>query len=238
MNELYSSLLQLQDLDQQIEKAQARVAEFGPRLQELLTPVTALEKDAELARSKLEELRKQQKKLEHGLKQKQDKLRIFTEKAEKSKNLRDEAATRAEIDFIRRAVEAEEAEGEDVTQEVRRADMKLDDLDKAAAKTREDLQPKLQAIETQREEAVTELKILQDKRANAASRIDKASVRLYDRVRSGKRKTAMAPLTADGACGSCYNVLPPQEQSEIRNGSSLRRCEACGVILYPTSDTA
>jgi predicted nucleic acid-binding Zn-ribbon protein len=64
--------------------------------------------------------------------------------------------------------------------------------------------------------------------------MDKNAVRLYERVRSGKRRTPLAPLTPDGACGSCYNVLPMQEQSEIRQGGTLMRCEACGVILYPS----
>jgi predicted nucleic acid-binding Zn-ribbon protein len=39
-------------------------------------------------------------------------------------------------------------------------------------------------------------------------------------------------MTPEGACGHCFNTLPLQEQSEIRSGSTLHRCEACGVILY------
>jgi predicted nucleic acid-binding Zn-ribbon protein len=42
----------------------------------------------------------------------------------------------------------------------------------------------------------------------------------------------LAPLTSEGACGNCFNVLPVQEQTEVRRGESLRRCEGCGVILY------
>jgi predicted nucleic acid-binding Zn-ribbon protein len=57
-------------------------------------------------------------------------------------------------------------------------------------------------------------------------------LRLYERLRMGKASTVLAPLTAEGACGHCFNILPVQEQSEIRNGRVLRRCEACGVILY------
>lgn len=237
MNELYSSLLELQDLDQQIEKAQARVAGFTPKMQELLSPVTGLEKEAQLTRDKLEELRKQQRKLEHGLKNKQDRLRIATEKAQKASK-REDSGMLAEMDFIRRAVEAEQTEANDVDEQVKRHDMKLDDFSKAIAKTRDDLAPRIQEIEAEKSEAESDLKILQDKRANLAGRVDKAAVRLYDRVRAGKRRTALAPLTGDGACGSCFNVLPPQEQSEIRNGTSLRRCEACGVILYPAPEAA
>ena len=110
--------------------------------------------------------------------------------------------------------------------------MRIEELDRNAAKTLEDLAPQVAALESERDSAADDLKILKDKRANAAQHLDKQSLRMYDRVRSGKRKTALAPLTG-GACGSCFNVLPLQEQSEIMTGNSLRRCEACGVILYP-----
>ncbi len=234
MKELYSALLQLQEFDDEIARAQVRLSEFAPQIQELRGPVSGLEKEVELARTRLDELRVQQKKLEQGAENKREKLRVYQERVEKSRSIRDEAATRTEMDLIRRAVEAEIAEAQDTAEQTRRADMKLDDLVKALARAQEDVAPRQQEVEGQRAEAAAALKILQDKRNNAALHLDKAAVRLYERVRSGKRKRALAPLTKDGACGSCYNVLPPQEQSEIRQGTVLRRCEACGVILYPT----
>lgn len=233
MNELYSSLLTLQELDLEIEKAQARVAAFTPRLDELRAPVTAIEREMQQVRDKLEQLRKQQAKLDHGLNNKRERLRIHKEKAEKARKA-DEAELRTEVDFIARAVEAEEAETREVTDQVRRHDMRIEELEKNAARTVEELAPQVEALEAERNSVADELTILQDKRTNAAQHLDKQSLRMYERVRTGKRKLALAPLTTDGACGSCFNVLPPQEQSEIRTGNSLRRCEACGVILYPT----
>lgn len=236
MNELYTSLIELQALDLEIETAEVRLAEFEPRLEEVRTPLRAIDREAGQVGEKLEQLRKQQAKLDHGLNNKRERLRIFMEKAEKQKNTRNEAETQSEVDFIRRAVEAEEVEATNVTDQVRRHDMRLEELQKSAAKTAEDLQPQVTEIESERAQAADQLKILQEKRANAVQHLDKNSVRLYDRVRSGKRKTALAPLTAQGACGNCFNVLPLQEQSEIRSGRSLRRCEGCGIILYPAPE--
>ena len=235
MNELYSSLLELHAIDQEIAAAEANVAAFEPRMAELRAPVDALQRDADDTRAKLEDLRKQQRKLDHGLNNKKDRMRIFSEKAEKALNEREEAAARTELDFIKRAVEAEQVEADDVNEQARRLDMKLDDLERAASKTREDLQPRVDEMEAERKAAQDALAVLQDKRTNQTARMDKNTVRIYDRVRTGKRRGALAPLTEDGACGSCYNVLPPQEQSEIRRGESIRRCEACGVILYAQS---
>jgi predicted nucleic acid-binding Zn-ribbon protein len=233
MNEPYASLLQLQDLDQEIARAQARVEQFSPRLAELRASSMTIERELEQTRSKLEELRTQARKLELGAENKREKLRLYQERVEKARNIRDEAATRTEMDLIRRAVEAEVAESQDTNDQVRRHDMRVDELEKTVAKAREEIRPQEEQIQSEHTEAEQALRILQDKRGNHVLHMDKAAVRLYERVRAGKRKTALAPLTADGACGICYNVLPMQEQSEIRQGKELRRCEACGVILYP-----
>lgn len=238
MNELYSSLMQLQELDLEIESAEARLAGFGPRLEEVRAPIRVIDREAAQITEKLEHLHKQQAKLEHGLNNKRERLRIFMEKAEKQKNTRNEADTQSEVDFIRRAVEAEEVEATSVNDQVRRHDVRLEELQKSAAKTAEELQPQISEIEGEQSAAADQLKILQDKRANTVQHLDKNAVRLYDRVRSGRRKTALAPLTAQGACGNCFNVLPLQEQSEIRSGKALRRCEGCGIILYPAPEAA
>ena len=233
MNEPYASLLQLQELDLEIAKAEASVEHFKPRLEELRAPSSALERELSQTRTKLDELRAQAKKLEQGAENKREKLRMFEERVSKSRSIRDEAATRTEMDLIRRAVEAEVAEGQDTNDQVRRHDMRVDELEKSLGKVRDDIRPQEEQIESERAEAEQQLRILQDKRKNHVLHMDKNAVRLYERVRSGKRKTPLAPLTADGACGSCYNVLPMQEQSEIRQSGILMRCEACGVILYP-----
>jgi predicted nucleic acid-binding Zn-ribbon protein len=233
MNELYSSLLQLQELDQQIATAEAKVEAFTRKFDEARSPVTGLERDIGTATNKLDELRFQQRKLDTGVENKRTKLRQFQERAEK-RAMRNEAGTKAEMDLIRRAVDAEVEEAGDVGEQVKRQDMKLDDLRKALERANEDISPKVAELESERAEAQTELQQLLDKRNAITAPLDKPALRLYERVRLGKKRNALAPMTADGACGSCYNVLPVQEQTEVRNGNGLHRCEACGVILYAT----
>jgi predicted nucleic acid-binding Zn-ribbon protein len=109
--------------------------------------------------------------------------------------------------------------------------MKLEDLDKNASRVETEIAPQLQEIEGERNAIQGELDALQQRRSDQAAKMDKNAVRLYDRVRTGKR-AALAPLTKDGACGSCFNQVPVQEQTEIRLANGIRRCEACGVILY------
>ena len=232
MNELYTSLLQLQEIDQEISQAENRLKALTPRIAETRSPLDAIEQESQGIQTQLDKLRHQVRKLEHGADNKRQRLKAFEEKAQKSRR-HDQATVKAEMDLIRGAVDAEVAELEETNTQMRRADMKLEDLRQKAARVQAEIDPRLQEIESERQSIQAELKALQQKREQHTQRMDKTAVRLYDRVRTGKR-AALAPLTGDGACGSCYNQVPMQEQTEIRSANGIRRCEACGVILYAT----
>ena len=232
MNELYSSLLQLQEIDQEISQAESRLNALTPRITELRSPLNVIEQESSDVRGQLDKLKHHVRKLEHGAENKRGRLKQYEEKAQKSRR-HDEAQVKAETDLIRRAVEAEVAELDETTSQVRRQEMKLEDLQTRAGRVETEIAPHLQEIENERASIQQEIETLQNKRSQHAANMDKAAVRLYDRVRTGKR-AALAPLTQQGACGSCYNQVPMQEQTEIRLANGIRRCEACGVILYAT----
>lgn len=53
----------------------------------------------------------------------------------------------------------------------------------------------------------------------------------YDRIRKSYRNgLAVVPVERD-ACGGCFNSIPPQKQSEIRQRKKVMVCENCGRIL-------
>jgi predicted nucleic acid-binding Zn-ribbon protein len=40
----------------------------------------------------------------------------------------------------------------------------------------------------------------------------------------------VVPVERD-ACGGCFNAVPPQKQSEIRQRKKIMICENCGRVL-------
>lgn len=233
MDDTRSALLELQTMDEAIEEAKRMLAEFEPRLEALEAPVRALEQEIENTRKRLEELRHAARRLEQGAESKRDRLRAYESRMERVRNLREESAARVELDLIRRATEADETEALETMEQATRTDLKLDDLQRQLDKQRGELAPQREEMMQARTDAETQLGVLRDKRENHAVRLDKAALRMYERVRAGRSRTALAPLTSEGACGNCYNILPIQQQSEVRRDNALTRCEACGVILYP-----
>jgi hypothetical protein len=232
MQELHAALLALQELDAEIARAEARVQEFTPRIETLDAPVTTIERELDATRGRLEEMRTEYSRLERNAQQKEERLHAYQEKLTKARTSRDEAAVRAELDLVGSALAADRSDIRHVGEQTTRTDVKADDLQKQLDRARAEIATEREQLIAERDAAQLELDQLRERRENAAVRLDPQSRRLYDRVRGGRSRMVLAPLTEEGACGNCFNVLPVQEQTEVRRGESLRRCEGCGVILY------
>jgi predicted nucleic acid-binding Zn-ribbon protein len=80
--------------------------------------------------------------------------------------------------------------------------------------------------ETQKEE--NELTALADK---AKTGIDERLLVAYTRLR-GNAKNGLAVVTIQrDSCSGCFNQIPPQRQSDIRQRKKIIVCEHCGRIL-------
>jgi uncharacterized protein len=232
MQELHAALLALQELDDQIARAESRVREFSPQLEALDAPVTAAGREVDAVRVRLEELRAEQHRLQRNAQQKEERLAAVQERMTKVRTTREESAVKSETDLVRRALDADRADLQEVSEQATRTDLKLDDMEKQVNRATSEVAARREELLSQQSEAQAELESLRQQRQDAATRVDQPSLRLYDRVRTGKSRRALAALTTEGACGGCFNVLPVQEQSQVRGGKSLHRCELCGIILY------
>jgi uncharacterized protein len=225
-------LMELQDLDREIQAAEARVVAFDPELNELDEPVVGLTREVEALRSRVAEMKETERRLERGANEKRQRMRKYEDRLNLVRTAREEAAVRVELDLVRRAAETDEQEALELLEQITRTEVKLASVEKQLARMRAELEPKRQALLEERANSSHRLAVLRDRRANQALRLDPRVRQTYERVRAGRTNVVLAPLKA-GACGHCYSSIPLQQQSEIQHGSMLFRCEACGVILYP-----
>ena len=232
MEETYEALMELQDLDSQMRQAKERVRRFDPELEELDAPVERAEQEVEAARKRRDELKAELRRLERAAEDKRAQLGKYQDHLDRARNQREEAAAHTEIDLIRKAVEADEDDAMSLMEQLTRMELKLDELEKKLEALRSETAPKREELVAARDEASSQLTILQDQRKNKLVRLTPDAARLYERIAGGKSGIALATLTADGACGHCFSMIPIQEQNEIRRKKALHRCEACGVILF------
>lgn len=232
MDETYETLLKLQQLDDLMAEAHEKVDQFEPQLEAMEAPVLASEGEVDALRQRVDEMKTELRRLERGAEDKTAQLRKYEERLERVRNAREEAAARTEIDLIRRAVDADEDDALDLMDQLKRHELKLDELEKKLAVLRAEVAPRMEELERNRNEARVQLEVLEDKRRNKVVRLNRDAARVYERVRGGRTRVTLASLTPDGACGHCFSMIPIQEQNQIRRREALYRCEACGVILY------
>lgn len=232
MEETYQALLDLQDLDEQMSEARDRVERFEPQLEEIDAPVAAAREQVESIRKRLDEMKAEERRLERSADDKRAQLKKYEARLERVRSQREEAAARTEIDLIQKALDADELDALDLIDQIRRTELKLDEMEKALEEAEQEADPKRKELLEGRDEAESQLRVLADQRENKLVRLTPEAARLYERVKGGKTRVALAQLTKDGACGHCFSVIPIQEQNEIRRRKALHRCEACGVILY------
>ncbi len=65
----------------------------------------------------------------------------------------------------------------------------------------------------------------------AKEKVDSRLLSAYERIRNNYRNgLAIVPVVRE-SCGGCFNVIPPQRQSEIQQRKKIIVCEHCGRIL-------
>lgn len=234
----HTSLKDLQELDQRIAEVRARVEEFDLRMAEAAEPVEALVRETEALRNRLKEMRSDERRLEGAADDKRGRMKRLQDRLNTIRNLREEAALRVETDLVRRALEADEQEALSLLDGIRRAEDQLAELEGRRAEAEAELEPRREELRSEQESSRQELGKLESAREEQTGALGDRERRLYESYRAGGRRVIVAALTADGACGACFSVVPLQLQSEVRVGTALIRCEACGVVLSPPEEGA
>jgi predicted nucleic acid-binding Zn-ribbon protein len=232
------SLKKLQELDLVLEKTRARIIEYEPLIAEVEEPALALERELEATRNRLQEMKKEERRLEGTADDRRARVKKLKERLKSVRNLREEAAVQAESDLLQRSLEAEEQEALSLLDQIRKLEERLTTLEGAQKSARDEVEPRRQELMEAQASAKAELDRLQEERSAYASRVPERDLRSYERIRGGGRNVAVATLTPDGACGNCFGIIPLQVQNEIRSSGVLIPCEACGVLLGPGEEDA
>ena len=226
-----NALKELQRLDGEIRAAEKRSEEFIPQLDQVDGPALQLEAEASATKTRLTEMRLDERRHELSADEKRNRTRILQDRLNQVRNVREEAAVTAELDMVRRTLDAEEQDALTLLDQIRKLELRLDEQEAKLAAARAEVEPRRQELIQGREAVLAEITELKRKREAFAQTMNPRQFALYQGIRGRSGRQAVAELTGDGACGFCFSMMPLQIQNEVRHGRDLVRCEACGVIL-------
>ncbi len=93
-----------------------------------------------------------------------------------------------------------------------------------------DLNHKTSLLDRQLNSSQGKMENLHGLRENTVAQLKKPLYDHYERIRNMRDGRGVVLLTR-GACGGCFQTVPPQQQAEIRSMQDLVICEICGRII-------
>jgi predicted nucleic acid-binding Zn-ribbon protein len=112
----------------------------------------------------------------------------------------------------------------------------LEELSNLMKDRQKDLDLKKEELSTIISESEAEESKLQTERDKAAKKVDERLIKSYTKIRANAKNGLAVVMVKRGACGGCFNTVPPQRQADIREKKKLIVCEHCGRILAGVED--
>jgi predicted nucleic acid-binding Zn-ribbon protein len=225
------SLVKLQDIDSKLDVLRKLRGDLPEEVSDLEDEVVGIEKRATRFQSDLDSV---QDEIESHRLNKKESERLIEKYKEQQMNVRNNR----EYDAISKELELQELEIQLSEKRIREGEFKLKSKQVEIDETNETLGGKKEVLEIKRKEldklvieSQEEEEKLLKQSTKQSKKVEDRLLKAYTKIR-GSAKNGLAIVTVDrGACGGCFNVVPPQRQADIMEKLKIIICEHCGRIL-------
>ncbi len=231
VEEKLSSLVSLQKIESKIDEIQVlkgelpmEVSDLEDEIQGLHARQTRIEEEI----NGIQEFINQKKNL---IKEADGLIKKYEKQSENVKNSREFEAINKEIEMQQLEMKLAEKHIKDANEEIAEKVQGLDKAKKNLGAKEGVLNTKKAELEKIIASTEKEEKHFNKLASEAREKVEERVLLSYDRIRTNYRNgLGVVPVERD-ACGGCFNAIPPQRQSEIRQRKKIIVCENCGRIL-------
>jgi uncharacterized protein len=161
-------------------------------------------------------------------------LKKYEKQSENVKNNREFEAINKEIEMQQLEMKLMDKHAKDALEEIAEKSKALDAAKKAISAKESVLESKKGELEKVIASTDKEEKQYANMIDDARHAVEDRLLLSYTRIRKNFRNgLAVVPVERD-ACGGCFNAVPPQKQSEIKQRKKIMICENCGRIMVDT----
>lgn len=231
VEEKLSALVKLQKIDSKLDEIGILKGELPMEVSDLEDEIQGLHARQTRIEEEINGISDFIEKKKEVIKEAEALIKKYEKQSENVKNNREFEAINKEMEMQNLEIKLAEKHIKDANEEIADKIKVLDIAKKQIANKEGVLNNKkgeLQKIIGDTEIEENEYKnISQDARAA----LDERLLFSYDRIRNNYRNgLAVVPVMRD-SCGGCFNAIPPQKQSEIKQHKKIIVCENCGRIL-------
>ena len=225
------ALYDLQTIHTKIDKIRQVRGELPMEVADLEDDVEGLETRIQKIKSELDDLEDDIVTRKNLIKEAQSNIKKYETQLNEVKNNREYEAISKEIEIQGLDIQVSEKKikeyGYEITTKTGIYEKALADLEGRRA----DLDAKKAELGTITSETEKEENELNSEADKASKNIEERLLIAYNRLR-GNAKNGLAVVTIQrDSCSGCFNQIPPQRQSDIRQRKKIIVCEHCGRIL-------
>jgi predicted nucleic acid-binding Zn-ribbon protein len=231
VEEKLSALVRLQKIDSKLDEIQILKGELPIEVSDLEDEIQGLHARQMRIEEEINGITDFMEKKKEAIKESEALIKKYEKQSENVKNNREFEAINKEMEMQQLEVKLAEKHIKDANEEVGEKAKTLDAAKKQIAAKEGVLNSKKSELEKIIADTEKEETAFKGRSDNARGALDERLLFSYDRIRTNYRNgLGVVPVMRD-SCGGCFNAIPPQKQSEIKQHKKIIVCENCGRIL-------
>jgi predicted nucleic acid-binding Zn-ribbon protein len=231
VEEKLSTLYQLQTIMSEIDKIKTLRGELPLEVQDLEDEIAGLE-------TRLVNYQTEVQDIEGAIAAQNNKITESTGLIEKYKGQLDNVRNNREFDNLSKEIEFQGLEIEFSEKKIReygeainKKKQEIVEISEKIEGRKADLAQKQSELEQIISETKQDEERLREKVKKLEANVEPRLLTAFKRIRKGARNGLAVVCVQRGACGGCFNKIPPQKQLDIKLHKKIIVCEYCGRIM-------
>ena len=230
------ALVSLQTIDSELDEIHKIRGALPGEVRDLEDEIGGYETRIDKFKNELKELEQEIQGNRTGIKDSEKLIKKYEEQQMNVRNNREYDAITKEMELQALEIQIFEKRIKESYQRIDNKKVEISDTEDHKGERLKDLDTKRSELEMISSENATEEEKLLEKRAEAEKGIETRLLASYNKIRTNARNGLAVVNVRRGACGGCFNIVPPQRQADIREKKKLIVCEHCGRILAGVDD--
>ena len=231
VEEKLTALLNLQKIESKLDEIHILKGELPMEVNDLEDEIQGLHARKVRIEEEINGVNEFIEKKKEAIKEAQALVKKYEKQSENVKNNREFEAINKEIEMQQLEVKLCEKHIKDANEEIAEKAESLEKANKAIAAKEGVLTNKKSELEKIIAHNEKDEKHFNKMGAEAREHVDPRLLTSYEKIRRSYRNGLAVVAVERDACGGCFNAIPPQKQSEIRQRKKIMICENCGRIL-------
>lgn len=209
-------------LPEEVQDLEDEIAGYETRLQKFHTDTVALEDDI--------------KRFKDNIKESEKLIKKYQEQQMNVRNNREYDAITKELELQDLEIQVSKKKIGEAQAKIEFKNNEVNELQEILKERQKDLNNKKDELGTIVSESENDESKLKSEREKAVKKIEERLIKSYTKIRTNAKNGLAVVMVKRGACGGCFNVVPPQRQADIREKKKIIVCEHCGRVFAGVED--